>query len=1521
LLDGAGNATTFTTFASGVAPVSNATLGTFDPTVLLNGQYVVRFSSTDNAGQTSTTTNTVDVSRNTKVGNFTLSFNDLSVPLPGLPITVTRTYDSRDKRVGDFGVGWTLSVANVRVQKTGGAIGTGWDEEVQWSGFFPTYCLQPVKNHTVSVTFPDGKVYKFQAVSTPQCQQFVPIDVPQIGFTQIPTGSATAGATLTPIGDTDLLLDAGIPGPVNLINAEVEFADFTQFQMKTAEGFTYVLDQKLGATSVIDPNGNTLTISPAGVTNSADPAKSVAFTRDAQGRITQISDPNNAVILYQYNGSGDLSAVIDRTNLTTTYTYDNHFLTGIFDPRGIQPVKNIYDDAGRLVSTTDANGKALTLSHDLTGQHETITDRAGNATLLEYDDDGNVVRETDALGNVLTATFDANDNKLTQTDALGRISSFTYDALGNRLTETDPLGHTTRYTYNGQRQVLTITDSLGRVTTNTYDSNQNLLSTKDASGNSKTFTYNSQGLPLTIKDALGNTTTFVYDGAGRVTQASDTLGNTSNFTYDGNGNKLTQAVTRTTAAGLKETLTTQFEYDGSDRLVKTTHPDGSSMRTVYNAIGKQSDTFDALNRKTHFDYDDQGRLSKTTYPDGTSESTTYDANDRRLATTDRAGRTTSFTYDVLGRLTATTYPDGSSVSTVYDAAGQSLKKIDGLGNVTQYAYDNAGRRVSMKDAANNITTFSYDAANNRSGMTDALGHTTQYVYDSLNRQIQTVFSDGTKDSITYDVLGRQIAKTDQAGKVTQYGYDSLGRLTSVTDALNQITRYSYDEVGNRTTQTDANNHSTTFAYDQLGRRVRRTLPAGMSESYTYDLAGNLASKADFNGHTTTYAYDSLNRLTSRIADAFFVQNGVGASQVGFTYTNTGRRASMTDASGTTTYTYDSRDRLLTKATPLGTLTYTYDAAGNILSTKSSNANGAAMTNTYDALNQLASVTDASGTTSYTYDAAGNLNSFVYPNGVSTTYNYNALNRLTNMQSTCATGTGCGVPGTALASYAYTLGPAGNRLSVSELSGRRVQYGYDSLYRLMSETVSGDAAARNGTATYTYDPVGNRVQRDSTLSGVIATGLLNYDANDRISSDPYDNNGNLLNAGTGSNVYDFENRLVQSGGVRIVYDGDGNRVSETVAGQTTAYLVDSNNLTGYAQVVEEIQSAVVVRTYSLGLERINERQIIGGTPRTSFYGYDGHGSVRFLTGQSGAITDTYDYDAFGNLLAFTGSTPNNYLFAGEEFDPALGIYYNRARFYDQRAGRFWTMDTYEGQSDDPISLHKYLYAANDPTDKVDPSGNQIGGTMEMGTAMAIMGTLMAMSMLTMIAIQNHVFENVAIATTGIAGEIYDEFSSAAQALIVQAELAVSTTYMSLADAIEKAKEKVKDTYRRLKKKLEDFKVVPIPEDVIPAIYGHVLGAIPMFGMALTRTTGDQARLNRAACLTSHGVRYVKAGPGMSWDEYPFASSLQGGAGCSVMAVPLYENLVQGGIIAASYMLQNITVGDEYFVVPLPHIPHP
>jgi len=541
-----------------------------------------------------------------------------------------------------------------------------------------------------------------------------------------------------------------------------------------------------------------------------------------------------------------------------------------------------------------------------------------------------------------------------------------------------------------------------------------------------------------------------------------------------------------------------------------------------------------------------------------------------------------------------------------------------------------------------------------------------------------------------------------------------------------MTKYEYDEVGNRITQTDANSHATSFAYDQLGRRIGRTLPSGLSESYAYDAAGNVISRKDFNGHTTSYQYDAVNRLTQKTADSFFstgacAGGACGATQLVYTYSASGVRASMVDASGTTNYTYDKRDRLLTKSTPIGTLTYTYDAAGNMLSLKSSNSGGASMTYGYDTLNRLSSVTDSTGTTTYTYDAVGNLNSYAYPNGVQTGYQYDTLNRLTSMQSTCAAGTGCGAPGTPIASYAYTLGPAGNRLSVAELSGRAVQYSYDGLYRATSETITG-AAAQNGSISYQYDAVGNRLKITSTVAA-IPSGLLNYDANDRLSSDVYDANGNTINTGGIANVYDFENHLVQHGSVSVGYDGDGNRVSETVAGVTTKYLVADINLTGFAQVIDELQIGTVSRTYSYGLIMISERQQISGTPTTSFYGYDGHGSVRLLSSSTGAVTDTYDYDAFGNLLNSTGSTPNNYLFAGQQFDPALDIYYNRARYYDQRRGRFWSMDTFEGNDHDPLSLHKYLYAEANPVDHTDPTGNQID---DLVVSLAISATLDSIS---------------------------------------------------------------------------------------------------------------------------------------------------------------------------------------------------
>jgi RHS repeat-associated protein len=114
-----------------------------------------------------------------------------------------------------------------------------------------------------------------------------------------------------------------------------------------------------------------------------------------------------------------------------------------------------------------------------------------------------------------------------------------------------------------------------------------------------------------------------------------------------------------------------------------------------------------------------------------------------------------------------------------------------------------------------------------------------------------------------------------------------------------------------------------------------------------------------------------------------------------------------------------------------------------------------------------------------------------------------------------------------------------------------------------------------------------------------------------------------------------------------------------------------------------------------------------------------------------VTDTYDYDAFGNLIASTGSTPNNYRFAGEQFDPVLGIYYNRARYYDQRQGRFWSMDTWEGDPQSPGSLHKYLYAGANSPNNLDPSGHDF----DLGSVTSALGSISAIAATALVATQN------------------------------------------------------------------------------------------------------------------------------------------------------------------------------------------
>ncbi len=1323
-------------FGSGSGAVSGP-LATFDPTLLLNGAYEVRLVAVDVAGRDSVDTLAVVVKDNLKVGQFTVSFSDLEVPLSGLPIRITRTYDSRDKTLGDFGIGWKLDVSNVKVRESRhqGLAFTG----VVIPGFFQTFCIQAARPPIVTVTLPDGRVEEYEAEVSPQCQQFAPIQTARITYRK----RGNTLSSLSVVGTDEVSVTGSWPGPLQVFSHEdYRLLNPAKYTMTLPDGRELEVGKAAGLEKLRDLNANQLTVTPAGITHVS--GRGVTFTRDAQGRITRISDPEGDFVSYAYDAAGDLVSVTDREGNTTRFGYLSqipHHLETIEDPLGRQPIRNEYGPGGRLLQHTDAFGKTIEYTHNLAASQEIVVDRNGAQRVLEYDDRGNVIREIQPDGRQILRTYDARNNRLTETEPhepsnpAPATTTFTYDARDNLLSTRDALGNTTSQTYNARGQVLTATDARGKTTTNVYDARGNLTSTTDAAGNVTSFTYDARGnvLSQTVTvDGVAQTTSTTYDGFGNALTETDPDGHVTNSTYDRKGQRLSQSTTRVTrtctANGTgqftctgtgTEALTTTFVYDKQGRLTRTTDPDGTFSRTVYDALGRQVETYDKLGRKTSFEYDEMGRLVKTTHADLTTDESTYDNEGRRLTSKDRGGRTTSYLYDDLGRLIRTTFPDLTFTESVYDPAGRLVESKDARGKSTTYEYDSAGRRTKVRDPLGNETLFGYDANGNQVSIRDARLNTTTFEYDDLNRRTKTLLPDGTFTETTYDELGRRVGERDQAGKVTQFEYDRLGRLTAVVDALNQRTEYEYDELGNRLVQRDANGNETRFEYDKLGREVARVLPDGARESKTYDAAGSLETWTDFIGRTTTFGYDVNSRLTSKLFHT--------GRNVGFTYSVTGRRLTATDARGTTTFGYDNRERLASIAQPgVGSLGFTYNANG-ARETMTATVGSDALTTTYgyDDGNRLDTVQDHVGRTyDFDWDANGNRERLAHPNGVETTYQYSPLNRLTQLSASGPVG--------AVFSQAFTLGAAGNRTRIDELNGVSRLYGYDDLYRLTSETVHASADL-NYSRNWTYDPVGNRQQQVTALgpagtpSANLQPGTVDYtyDSRDRLLTEvlgaattthSYDANGNLVTkSGELTLTWDEENRLIRMDKpdgtvIQTGYDVDGVRVrtTTTLPGQSPEivdFLVDTSG--GLSHVVAEVVPAGLRAVYVRGgddlLSVIRPSTTAASGWESRFYTTDGIGSVRSLTDEAGTVTDTYSTDAFGQLLFDQGPDTQPYLFAGEPYDPNVRMAYHRARWMEPGTGRFLGMDQHDAAPELPQSIGRYGYVVNRPVDLMDPTG--------------------------------------------------------------------------------------------------------------------------------------------------------------------------------------------------------------------------
>jgi RHS repeat-associated protein len=862
---------------SGTGSVANGKVASIDPTLLANDTYAL-IVTVNQGGQTTTAQFSYDVTTaSLKLGNFEVTFADISTQIAGLTITLLRDYNSLDVSQGDFGPGWRLKLPG-RVSdsaKPGAAFTT---------------------STRAYVTRPDGRSEGFTFNQVPQPFPFFgnsPIFVPDPGVTDTlipPSATIFCGAN----GCNDFLGNPYHP---------------TNFVLQTKDHFQYTIDELAGLQQIKDPNGNTITVTSAGLTSST--GVSVPFTRDSQGRITSITGPgtgpNPPKVTYAYDpANGNLVSFGDQLGNQTQYFYENpsfpHYLTRVLDPLGRAVVRNVFDSGGHLIASCNADGNVTTLagcttySQNAASLNQTIVSRRGFRTDFILDNQGNVLIERHFLDSTnfleTDRTYDAKNNMLTEKDPAGNITSYTYDSKGNVLTQTLPGNRKTTYTYASCNQIATETNPAGHVTTYQYDSNCNLLSVADSLGNTSTYQYNSLGGLTAYIDAVGNQWNWTYDATGLLTKHTDPFGGATSYQYDAAGG-LTSITDRN---GRR----IDYQYDAAHHETQETWNTTPPRVTTYSydAAGELTSGF-SPDYSTTLAYDQLGRLI-TEDNQGTPNAThviltySYDADDNVTSVQDSLGGSTQYTYDALSRTT----------EIAQTGTGVSAKRVDLL-------YDPSSVTTELRRFAD-------------AGGTSAVARTVfQYDCGGCADRITGIqhlrSSDGaTLDNLTYtlDPAGNVTSSNDVEG-THQYTYDADGQLLTANHAqtaLQPNESYTYDKIGNRLTSHRSANYVLSYMNGGKGSRLLNDAQF----TYVYDAEGNLTRRTSLaDGSHTDFTWNHLNLVSAMVQTS---ATGTQVASENYVYDFAGRRVRVVRSQGVEQYFYVGLNPVLV-----------LDGTGNVLS--------------------------------------------------------------------------------------------------------------------------------------------------------------------------------------------------------------------------------------------------------------------------------------------------------------------------------------------------------------------------------------------------------------------------------------------------------------------------------------------------------------------------------------------------------------------------------------------------------------
>ena len=995
---------------------------------------------------------------------------------------------------------------------------------------------------------------------------------------------------------------------------------------------------------------------------------------------------------------------------------------------------SVTDGLGRTLNFTYAPTSGATV--DLSSYLTQVMDHDGRSVTLLHEEVGGVVRLktlTDANGGVYSFAYDTNNLLTGKTMPEGNtpftqtyVTEFDFffnQTLGRAVSQSDALGHT--WTLEEKDGIVGLGD-VQFVWTNPdgsqqrhFHSDDGVLSARvDETGELASFTGNDDQDHFTgYTDRDGETASYTYfDPSGAIASKTDERGNTTTYTYT------ESAPQNFTNPKTNEVVQCTF-FD----LTRIDYADGTSHIFTYDPQGNQLTSTDRDGDTRSATYNARGQRLTSTNPENGIRTRTYDNATGLIDTrTDTDTGVYSFEYDALSRRTKTTLPDTSERTYAYDALDRIISRTSEDTVITTFAYDKNSNLTERKRAVGTpeeqIYQYEYDARDRLVKTTDPAGETTQIQYPYFDQPERIVLRDGSTIEYEYDARRLPVKISDEAGLDVLLGYSPESRLTSLTTPVGRTTKLERDPEGALLKTTDNSGDTFERAVDVFSREIATRDGLSRESTCILDGEGRKISRTEPRVGTTTYQYDDNGRLT-QLTDA-------RTKSWDMTYTEMGRLTGVTDPDARSeTRTYDNRGRLKTRTHPDAVIeTLTYDPDSTLQNR--SYSDGLQHTYSYDPLNRLTQQTRSLGadtdTCTYSYDVRSSvINTTV--NGLSSTATYDVRDRLKTLT----------LPdGSTTVTYTYDARSLVTRVTDS-LTGATIDCEYNADRQLTKTTRS------NGhVTTYSYDDEGlmdiinhdtganidfdhNRADEPTTIADTgfpldaaasLIAGTENQSFNDssEITSGAYayDNRGRPSTDGSRTYTWDSNDRLIQvvTGGntIQYRYDCAGRITSRDENGSITQY--GYNAALGRQPIIAEQESGAFTRFYVTlpSGQMLYAIEDPAGSASVHFYHFGNTGNTRFLTDAGGAVTDSYAYDAYGRLLAQSGSSDQIYTFVGSlgvRNDAAAGLSHMHHRYYDANSRRFVSRDPIflRLMSRKGLEANPYHYVAGQPTRRVDPSG--------------------------------------------------------------------------------------------------------------------------------------------------------------------------------------------------------------------------